>query len=64
MALDYTLSFTNKEVTPWCGMVFLKQMLQKMNFREQIQQCTCMPTQESNNSYKPDTILESFITSI
>ena len=27
--MDFTLSFTNKEITPWGGMVFLKQMLDK-----------------------------------
>jgi len=27
--MDLTYQFTNKEVTPWSGMVFLKQFLDK-----------------------------------
>jgi hypothetical protein len=27
--MDFDISFVNKEITPWGGMVLLKQMLQK-----------------------------------
>ncbi len=37
--MKFELSFTNKEITPWGGMVFLKQMLEKIGFREQIEKC-------------------------
>lgn len=62
--MKFELSFSNKEVTPCGGMVFLKQMLTKMNFREQINQCTVLPTQNSNRGHDVATLLESFITSV
>ncbi len=62
--MKFELSFTNKEITPWGGMVFLKQMLDKIGFREQIEKCESLPVSLSNNSYKKEVLLESFITSI
>lgn len=62
--MKFELSFSNKEVTPWGGMVFLKQMLSKMSFREQINLCTVLPTQNSNRGHDVATLLESFITSV
>ncbi len=62
--MKFELSFTNKEITPWGGMVFLKQMLDKIGFREQIQSCSALPTQNSNRAHNVEVILESFITSI
>jgi len=62
--MKFELSFSNKEVTPWGGMVFLKQMLTKMHFREQIQQCSFLPLQQSNRGHSVVTLLESFITSV
>lgn len=62
--MKYELSFTNKEITPWGGMVFLKQMLDKIGFGEQIGNCEALPISQSNNSYKKEVLLESFITSI
>ena len=63
-AMNIEFSFTNKEITPWGGMVFLKQMLDKMEFKQQILDCEYLPTQNSNRGYDPDVILESFITSV
>jgi len=54
--MKFELSFTNKEITPWCGMVFLKQMLDKIGFREQIENCASLPVSQSNNSYKKETL--------
>lgn len=45
-------------------MVFLKQMLDKIGFGEQIGNCEALPISQSNNSYKKEVLLESFITSI
>ena len=50
--MKFELSFTNKEITPWGGMVFLKQMLGKIGFREQIEKCESLPVSLSNNSHK------------
>ncbi|WP_149915223.1 IS1380 family transposase [Sphingobacterium cavernae] len=62
--MKFELSFTNQEITPWGGMFFLKQMLDKIGFREQIENCTSLPVSQPNNSYKKEVLLESFITSI
>lgn len=36
LGMNYRLSFTSTEVTPWPGMVFLRQILDKTGFREQL----------------------------
>ena len=62
--MEFDISYTSKEITPWGGMVFLKQMLQKTGFRELVEQNTDLPQSGSNRGYKTSTIIESFITSI
>lgn len=62
--MEFDISFTNKEITPWGGMVFLKQMLQKMGFRALIEANGDLPRAGSNRGYKTSTIIESFIASI
>ena len=62
--MEFEISYTNKEITPWGGMVFLKQMLRKIGFRELIEQNPDLPQPGSNRGYKTSTIIESFITSI
>ena len=63
-AMDFDISYTNREITPWGGMVFLKQMLQKIDFRETIENNKDLPVSGSNRGYKTSTIIEGFITSI
>lgn len=62
--MKFELSYTSKEITPWGGMVFLKQMLDKMRFREHIQTCETLPSQNSNRGHSIPELLESFIASI
>jgi len=62
--MNFDISFTNKEVTHWGGMIFLKQMLNKMEFRTLIENCPDLPISGSNRGYKISTIIESFIASI
>lgn len=62
--MKFELSFTNKEVTPWVGMVFLKQMLDKIGFRDHIHSCADLPQQHSNRGYDVSVIIESFFTSV
>ena len=42
----------------------MKQMLQKMGFRELIEANTDLPQSGSNGGYKTSTIIEGFITSV
>jgi hypothetical protein len=62
--MEFEISYTNKEITPWGGMVFLKQMLEKMDFREVVEANPDLPQPGSNRGYQTSTIIESFITSI
>ena len=63
-AMEFDISYTSKEITPWGGMVFLKQMLLKTGFRELIEKNEDLPQSGSNRGYKTATIIEGFITSI
>ncbi len=62
--MKFELSFTDKAITPWGWMVFLKQMLDKIGFKEQVFSCHCLPTRNSNRACGVYVISESFITSI
>lgn len=62
--MEFDISYTSKEITPWGGMVFLKQMLQNIGFRELIESNPDLPVSGSNRGYKTSIILEGFITSI
>lgn len=63
-AMEFDISYTSKEITPWGGMVFLNQMLQKIGFRDQISNCKDLPQPGSNRGHKVTTIIEAFITSV
>lgn len=63
-SMEFDVSFTNKEITPWGGMVFMKQMLDKIGFKDEVLKCTDLPQPQSNRGHKVSTILEAFITSI
>lgn len=45
-------------------MDFLKQMFQKIGFREHISKCKDLPQPKSNRSHKVTTIIEAFIISV
>lgn len=62
--MDFSISYTDKEITPWGGMALLKKMLEKIGFREAIAGCSHLPQPGSNRGYDPKVILESFITGI
>jgi hypothetical protein len=50
--MEFDISYTNKEITTWGGMVFLSQMLQKIGFRNIIDKNTDLPQSGSNRGYK------------
>ena len=62
--MEFDISYTSKEITPWGGMVFLKQMLQKTGFRELIEKNLDLPQSGSNRGYSTSVIIEAFITSV
>ncbi len=64
LGMKFEVPFTNKEITPCGGMVFLKQILDKMQFSEVVRRCEHLPTSGSNRGYSPEVISESFVTRI
>lgn len=62
--MEFDISYTSKEITPWGGMVFLKQMLEKTAFRELIEKNPDLPQSGSNRGYDTTVIIEAFIASI
>lgn len=62
--MEFDISYTSKEITPWGGMIFLRQMLQKIGFKSFIESIMNLPESKSNRGYKTATIIEGFITSI
>jgi hypothetical protein len=62
--MEFDIAFTNKEITPWGGMVFLKQFLDKIGFREQVCKCSSLPIQGSNRGHDVSSLLEAFIASV
>lgn len=62
--MDFDICYTDKEITPWGGMVFLRQMMEKIGFREVVERQEDLPRPGSNRGYDPATILEGFIASI
>lgn len=62
--MEFDIGFTDREITPWGGMVFLRQMLQKIGFSKVIEANEDLPVPGSNRGYNSTTIIESFIASI
>lgn len=62
--MEFEISYTNKEITPWGGLALLGQMLGKMGFREVVGRNPDLPRPGSNRGYDAATIIESFMTSI
>jgi len=62
--MEFEISYTSKEITPWGGMVFLKQMMEKIGFRKLVENNSDLPVSGSNRGYNTSTIVEGFITSI
>jgi hypothetical protein len=62
--MEFEIGYTSKNITPWGGMVFLKQMLTKIGFRDLIEKNKDLPEPGSNRGYKSSTIIEGFITSV
>jgi len=62
--MELTYHFTDNEVTPWGGMAFLKQFLEKTGFSAQIAACDALPRPGSNRGYPLPLLLEAFVCSV
>ncbi|WP_051305041.1 IS1380 family transposase [Chitinilyticum litopenaei] len=59
----FSISFSNREVTAWGGLVLFKQMLDSMGFRDAAGSWG-LPAPGSNRGYAPLQLIEQFIVSI
>ena len=57
------LAFTDKEITPWSGMVFMKKLLDQTGIFTQLNGSD-LPKQGSNRGYDPVQLITSFMVSI
>lgn len=62
--MKYEISFVNKEITPWSGLVFLRRMMDKMQFCSHLSACEVLPEPGSNRGYKAIEIIEAFMVSV
>lgn len=61
---EIRIEFTDKEITPWGGMVLMKKMLDRIGFSEVIERCESIPRPGSNRGYDVVTVLEAFMVSV
>lgn len=61
--MDIKIEFTDKEITPWGGIVLLKRMLDKIGFKDFLSNID-LPQPGSNRGYSPLQIVTSFIVSV
>lgn len=61
--MDLKLAFTDKEITPWSGMVFMRKLLDQTGIFTKLIACD-LPEQGSNRGYNPIQLITSFMVSI
>ena len=61
--MDLKISFTDKEITPWSGILLLKKMTDRMNLDEQLDKLS-LPVQRSNRGYDPKQLIKQFMTNV
>src|SRR5690606_4495409 len=64
LCMEWKISFSNQQVTPWSGLAFLRRMMDKMAFSEHLSKGSMLPQPGSNRGYTPITIIESFMVSV
>jgi len=61
---ELKIEFTDKEITPWGGMVLLKNMLDQTGLKEFLKNSPSLPQPGSNRGYQAEQVIESFIVSV
>lgn len=61
--MDLKLAFTDKEITPWSGMVFMKKLLDKSGILSQLMK-SGLPAQNSNRGFDPIQLITCFMVSV
>lgn len=60
---DIRIEFTDKEITPWGGMVLMKKLIEKTGINELLSSLP-LPCQASNRRFKPIQLINTFFVSI
>ena len=61
--MDVKIAFTDKEITPWSGMIFMKKLLDRTGILTRLIS-TELPDQGSNRGYNPIQLITCFLVSI
>jgi hypothetical protein len=61
--VDLKIAFTDKEITPWSGMVFMKKLLDRTRILTELISCD-LPEQGSNRGYSPIQLITCFLVSV
>ena len=61
--MDFSLRFSDKEMTPWGGMAIMKSMLDHMGFDGALSSAD-LPLPGSNRGYTPAQIITQFMLSV
>ena len=61
--MELKIEFTGKEITPWGGMVLMKQLIEKTKINDVLARLP-LPTQNSNRGYNPVQLINNFWISI
>lgn len=61
--MEYKIEYTDKEITPWSGILLIKKMLDKMEFDSCLKGLD-LPAPGSNRGYQSQQLIKQFMTSI
>lgn len=61
--MDYKIEYTDKEITPWAGILMLRKMLDRMEF-DSCLETLALPAQGSNRGYSSHQLIKQFMTSV
>jgi hypothetical protein len=57
--MELKIEFTDKEITPWGGMVLMKQLIEKTKINQVLERLP-LPAQRSNRGYNPIQLINNF----
>ena len=61
--MDIKIAFTDKEITPWSGMIFMKKLLDQTGIIQKLIQVH-LPEQGSNRGFDPIQLITCFMVSV
>ena len=61
--MNLKIVFTDKEITPWSGMIFMKKLLDQTGILSKLISCD-LPEQGSNRGYNPIQLITCFMVSV